>query len=65
MDDVKYYKRGLAIGQSDIRNDVMYFRFNKEKFTVSNPNLKTRNVYGQLVAKIEEVRKYGKHIRSA
>ena len=57
MDDLKYYKRGLAIGQSDIRNDCIHFRFKDEKFIVSNPQLKTRNVYGQLVANVKDVRK--------
>ena len=58
MDDLKYYKRGLAIGRSDIRNDCMHFHFYKEHFIVYGSELKTRNVYGQLVAKIEDVRKH-------
>ena len=57
MDDLKYYKKGLAVGHSDIRDDSFHFRYYDEFFVVKNRTLKTRNVFGKLVAKIEDVRK--------
>jgi hypothetical protein len=53
------YKRGLAIGRSDIINDRWHFRFYEEVFTVTLHKLKTRKFRGYIVAKVEDVRKYG------
>ena len=50
------FKRGLAIGQSDIRADCWHFRFYDEFFIVRG-NLRTRRLRGRLVAKIRDVRK--------
>ena len=53
----KIFKQGLAIGQSDIREDCWHFRFYDEYFLVLKRKLKTRMEGQYLVADIEEVRK--------
>ena len=54
-DDI--YRKGLAIGRSDIFNDCWHFRFYEEVFTVLLRKLKTRNYKGYVVANIKDVRK--------
>ena len=54
------YRKGLAIGRSDILNDGWHFRFYEEVFNVSLRTLKTRKVGGYIVARIDDVRKYGR-----
>lgn len=51
------FKRGFAIGQSDIRDDCLHFRFYDEFFVIKSRDLKTRTLRGHLVAKIADVRK--------
>ena len=33
MNYAEFYKRGLAVGQSNIYKDIVFFRFKKEEFT--------------------------------
>lgn len=51
------FKRGLAIGRSDIRDDCLHFRFHDEFFVIRSRGLRTRKFRGHLVAKIADVRK--------
>ena len=57
MNPLIYFKRGEAVGQSDIRGDCLHFRFYNEFFIVKDRSLKTRAIKGALVAKITDVRK--------
>lgn len=50
------YKKGLAIGRSDIVSDCWHFRFFEEVFTVKLRNLKTTKYRGYIVAKVEDIR---------
>ena len=59
MKPEEVYKRGLAIGRSDIVSDCWHFRFYEEVFTVKLRKMKTSNYRGYIVAKIDDVRKYG------
>ena len=51
------YKKGYAVGRSDIVSDCWHFRFYEDVFHVSLRNLKTSNYKGYIVAKIADVRK--------
>ena len=57
MNPLVYFKRGEAVGQSDIRGDCLHFRFYDEFFIVKDRSLKTRSVKGRLLAKIVDVRR--------
>ena len=57
MTQTDIYKRGLAIGRSDIVSDCWHFRFYEEVFTVNLRNLKTTKYRGYIVAKVKDVRK--------
>ena len=57
MTQTEVYKRGLAIGRSDIVSDCWHFRFYEEVYTVTLKTLKTRKYRGYIVAKVEDVRK--------
>lgn len=59
MKPEEVYKRGLAIGRSDIYSDCWHFRFYEDVYTVKTIKLKTSNYRGYIVAKIDDVRKYG------
>ena len=58
MNPIDVYKRGYAIGRSDIVTDCWHFRFYEEVFTLKVRRLKTSKFHGYLVAKIEDVRKH-------
>ena len=57
MDALRHFRKGLAIGRSDIREDCLHFRFYEEVFTVKDRSLKTKKKGDYLIAKIEDVRK--------
>ena len=57
MNPLVHFKRGEAIGQSDIRGDCLHFRFYNEFFIVKDRSLKTRHVKDRLIAKIVDVRR--------
>ena len=57
MNPLVHFKRGEAIGHSDIRGDCLHFRFYDEFFIVKDRSLKTHQVKGRLLAKIADVRK--------
>ena len=59
MKPEEVYKRGLAIGRSDIYSDCWHFRFYENVYAVKLRTLKTSNYRGYIVAKIADVRKYG------
>lgn len=56
------YKRGIAIGQADIHNDMMHFRFRKQLFsfpTVDVCHIATYNGYWY-EARVSALRKLAK-----
>ena len=57
MNPLVHFKRGEAIGQSDIKGDCLHFRFYNEFFIVKDRSLKTRQLKGRLLAKITDVRR--------
>lgn len=57
MDGLDLFRKGYAIGTSDIRGDCYHFRYEDEFFVVKDRSLKTRMVGKTLVAKVSEVRK--------
>ena len=56
MTQTEVYKRGLAIGRSDIVSDCWHFRFYEEVFIVNLRNLKTSKYRGYIVAKVKDIR---------
>ena len=59
---VDHYRKGDAVGRSDIVNGGIFFRFYEEEFFLEDPkigHLEIRKCRDYLLAKIEDVRKYG------
>lgn len=56
------YKRGLAVGESDMRNDAMHFQFREEKFTFPTIAVIGKMHYNGYfyVARIKDLRKLAK-----
>jgi len=57
MDGLNLFKKGFAVGRSDIVQDCWHFRFYEEVFTVKSRDLKTKKKGKYLIARIEDVKK--------
>ncbi len=55
----KHNRRGLAVGQTDIRNDAIHFTYREEKFTFSTLRViaRCRPNGSFYLAKIKDLRK--------
>ena len=56
MDALSAFRRGFAVGQSDIRGDCLHFRFYSEFFIVKERAFATEAEGGFLLAPIAKVR---------
>jgi len=55
---IDHYRKGDAVGRSDISQGGIFFRFYEEEFFLPDPiKIDTRKVRDYLVAKIDDVRK--------
>lgn len=52
-----WYRKGYAVGHSDIVQDHLHFRFYEDVFVIKDRSLKTEKRGQYMVAKIEDVRK--------